>query len=92
MNAARTVLLVLWLAAGAWTGAWAANAAPAPHCSAHEVSMEQAVKVVERQYRARVVKAEMQKSGARTTYVFKLLNDSGKVWTVHFDAATGAVQ
>ena len=31
-------------------------------------------------------------SGGRTTYVLKLLNDAGKVWTVHVDAASGAVQ
>jgi uncharacterized membrane protein YkoI len=38
-----------------------------------------------------VVKAEVQKSGAHTTYVLRLLNESGKVWTVHVDAASGAV-
>jgi uncharacterized membrane protein YkoI len=55
------------------------------------MTMDQAVKLVERQYRARVVKAEVQKSGAHTTYVLRLLNESGKVWTVHVDAASGAV-
>ena len=54
--------------------------------------MDQAVKNVERQYHARVVKAETQRSDGRTTYVLKLLNDAGKVWTVRVDAASGAVQ
>jgi uncharacterized membrane protein YkoI len=54
--------------------------------------MEQAVRMVEQRYRARVVKAESRKDNGRTTYVLKLLNDSGKVWTVHVDAASGAVQ
>lgn len=59
---------------------------------AAEVSMEQAVHMVEQRFHARVVKAEVQKDNGRTTYVLRLLNDSGKVWTVHVDAASGAVQ
>ena len=84
MKAWRSALLVLWLAV-VIPGGLSAAAVP-------EMSMEQAVKVVERQYHARVVKAETRKSGAHTTYVLKLLNDSGKVWTVTVDAASGAVQ
>ena len=83
MNVLRTALLFLWLSAAAAESAHGA--------AAHEMSMEQAVKQVERQYHARVVKAEASKSGAHTTYVLKLLNDSGKVWTVQVDAASGAV-
>jgi uncharacterized membrane protein YkoI len=55
------------------------------------VSMEQAVKMTENRYHARVVKAQTQKDGGRTVYVLRLLNDSGHVWTVRVDAATGAV-
>jgi uncharacterized membrane protein YkoI len=89
MNAHRAALLVLWLSASVVAGAAVAEN---PHpADAHGVSMEQAVKLVEREYRARVVKAETQKSGPHTTYVLKLLNDSGRVWTVHVDAASGAV-
>ena len=87
MNALRTALLFLWLSAAA---AHAAESVHAP-AAVHEMSMEQAVKQVERQYHARVVKAEAHKSSARTTYVLKLLNDSGRVWTVQVDAASGAV-
>jgi uncharacterized membrane protein YkoI len=89
MNAHRAALLVFWLSASVVAGATVADN---PHPGAtHEVSMDQAVKLVEREYRARVVKAETQKNGPHTTYVLKLLNDSGKVWTVHVDAASGAV-
>jgi len=81
MNAPRRALLALWLAA-------ASLGAAAPQ----ELSLDQAVKNVERQYHARVVKAETQRSGTQTTYVLKLLNDAGRVWTVRVDAASGAVQ
>jgi uncharacterized membrane protein YkoI len=89
MNARRAALLILWLSASVAAGA---SVADNPHPGAtHEVTMDQAVKLVERQYHARVVKAETQKNGAHTTYVLKLLNESGRVWTVHVDAASGAV-
>ena len=56
------------------------------------VSMDQAVKMVEQRFHARVVKAEAQKDDGRTVYVLRLLNDSGKVWTVRVDASDGSVQ
>jgi uncharacterized membrane protein YkoI len=93
MNTWRTALTFLWLSVAAAGGAHAAAPPPAANNNAtHEVSMEQAVKMVERQYHARVVKAETQRNGAHVTYVLRLLNESGKVWTVHVDAASGAVQ
>ncbi|HYL71802.1 MAG TPA: PepSY domain-containing protein [Steroidobacteraceae bacterium] len=67
-------------------------AAPAQAAMAQSsVSMDQAVKMVEQRFRARVVKAESQRDGARTVYVLRLLNDSGRVWTVRVDAASGAI-
>jgi uncharacterized membrane protein YkoI len=89
MNTWRTALTLLWLSVAAAGGVRAASPPPAAH---NEVSMEQAVKMVERQYHARVVKAETQRSGAQVIYALRLLDDSGKVWTVHVDAASGAVQ
>jgi uncharacterized membrane protein YkoI len=56
------------------------------------VSMDQAVKMVEQRFSARVVKAEAQKDGSRTVYVLRLLSDSGRVWTVRVDAESGSVQ
>ena len=55
------------------------------------VSMDQAVKMAEQRFKARVVRAESQHDGARTVYVLKLLNEAGRVWTVRVDAANGAI-
>jgi len=57
-----------------------------------EISMDQAVRMVEQKYRARVVKAESQRDNGHTVYVLRLLDESGKVWTVHVDAASGTVR
>jgi uncharacterized membrane protein YkoI len=84
MDAPRTARLFLCLCVAFGAGAHAS--------AAHEMSMEQAVKQVERQYHAHVVKAESHKNGEHTTYVLKLLNDAGRVWTVKVDAATGAIE
>ena len=62
----------------------AARAAPA-------VSMDQAVKLTERRFHARVVKAETEQGDGRTVYVLRLLDEVGRVWTVRVDAASGAV-
>ncbi len=96
MNAWRAALLILWLpvVGAALSAASAAAAEPVGHTvvASAAVSMDQAVKMVEQRYRARVVKAEAQKDNGRTVYVLRLLNDSGKVWTVRVDAADGSVQ
>jgi hypothetical protein len=56
------------------------------------MSMDQAVRMVEERYHARVVKAETERDEGRTLYVLRLLNDAGKVWTVRVDATSGSVQ
>ena len=73
------------------------SASGAPH-SANEIvvadgriSMDQAVKMAEQKFKARVVRAESQDEGGKTVYVLRLLNESGRVWTVKVDAATGTV-
>ena len=83
MKARRTALLLLWLSVAGWLTAAGTAAA---------LSMDQAVKMVEQRYHARVVKAETERDSTRTVYVLRLLSDSGKVWTVRVDAANGAVQ
>lgn len=55
------------------------------------LSMDQAVKMAERRFKARVVRAEAQEEAGRKIYVLRMLNDSGRVWTVRVDAATGEV-
>lgn len=95
---ARAALLILWLTMGPplWAGAGGGSAATAPPARAttagSAVSMDQAVKMVERRFHARVVKAETERDNGRTLYVLRLLSDSGRVWTVRVDAADGAVQ
>jgi uncharacterized membrane protein YkoI len=90
-------LLILWLPAVPWlpagAGAPDSRAAPAPEMTTSStVSMDQAVKMVERRFHARVVKAETERDNGRTVYVLRLLSDAGKVWTVRVDARDGAVQ
>ena len=55
------------------------------------VSMDQAVKMAEQRFKARVVRAEAQRTGVHTIYILKLLNEAGRVWTVRVDAANGAI-
>jgi uncharacterized membrane protein YkoI len=56
------------------------------------LSMDQAVRMVEERYHARVVKAQTEQEEGHTLYVLRLLNDAGKVWTVRVDASSGSVQ
>lgn len=55
------------------------------------VSMDQAVKMAEQRFKARVVRAEAAHEGIHTIYILKLLNDAGHVWTVRVDATNGAI-
>lgn len=55
------------------------------------ISIDQAVKMAEQKYKARVVRAESQDEGGKTVYVLRLLNEAGHVWTVKVDAATGTM-
>jgi len=55
------------------------------------VSMDQAVKMTEQRFKARVVRAETQHEGIKIVYILKLLNDAGHVWTVRVDAQNGAI-
>jgi uncharacterized membrane protein YkoI len=95
------MLLVCGLCAGALAApaALVSAAAPAAQPAAAPlvlprvgVSMDQAVRMVEERYRARVVKAQTELDDGRTLYVLRLLNDAGKVWTVRVDASSGSVQ
>ncbi len=55
------------------------------------VSMDQAVKMAEQRFKARVVRADTQHEGPRTVYILKLLDEAGHVWTVRVDATNGAI-
>ncbi len=102
LRASISTIVILALAAGAVGSEVRASDAPGRAGEAPDrvgdlvlataaVSMDQAVKMAEQRFKARVVRAETQHDGARTIYVLKLLNDAGRVWTVHVDATNGAI-
>jgi uncharacterized membrane protein YkoI len=86
-------VLIATLAAGAVleAGPVLASEVPGEVVATAGVSMDQAVKMAEQRYQARVVRAEAQRDGGRTIYVLKLLNEAGQVWTVRVDAANGVI-
>ena len=101
MKAVRTSLLAavaLVLSAGG-AAVLAQNAPPpAPRPAAHpdapprpRISMDQAVRLAQHRFRARVVRAETQTQGGRTIYVLRMLDYAGRVFAVRVDAATGAI-
>ena len=53
------------------------------------VSLDEAARMAESRFNARVVKAETVGSGDRRVHQIRLLNAQGKVWTVRVDAQTG---
>jgi uncharacterized membrane protein YkoI len=55
------------------------------------LSMDQAVRMAQRRFRARVVRAETQTQGDRTIYVLRMLDGTGRVFAVRVDAASGAI-
>ncbi len=55
------------------------------------ISMDQAVALVERRYKAKVVRAETQTQGDRTIYVLRMLDGTGRVFAVRIDAASGTI-
>jgi uncharacterized membrane protein YkoI len=56
------------------------------------VTLDEAVRKAESQYRARVVRTEVQDEDGRKVYVLKLLSEDGRVITVRIDAATGRMR
>lgn len=62
-----------------------------PVLATTSVSMTEAIRMVERKFRARVVRTETRQEGGHTIYVMRLLSESGHVWTVRVDAANGSI-
>lgn len=56
------------------------------------ISLDEAVRRAEAQYRARVVRTDVQDEDGRKVYVLKLLSEDGRVITVRIDAATGRMR
>jgi uncharacterized membrane protein YkoI len=56
-----------------------------------QLSLDQAIEMVERRFKARVVRPGVEEADGRRVYVLRLLSEEGRVWTVRVDAQTGAV-
>ena len=56
------------------------------------ISLDEAVRRAEAQYRARVVRTDVQDEDGRKVYVLKLLSEDGRVFTVRIDASTGRMR
>jgi uncharacterized membrane protein YkoI len=54
------------------------------------MTLDQAVAMVEKRFKAKVVRTEVRQDGERKVYVLRLLNDD-RVWSVRVDASTGAI-
>jgi uncharacterized membrane protein YkoI len=55
------------------------------------MSLDQAVEMAQRRFRAKAVKAETVESGGKRVHQIRLLSAEGKVWTVRVDAESGAM-
>ncbi len=56
------------------------------------MSLDQAVSMVQKRFKAQVVRKETRDEGNRKVYVLRLYDDkTGRVWTVTVDAASGSV-
>jgi uncharacterized membrane protein YkoI len=64
---------------------------PVAQSASAGISIDQAVRMAEQRFKARVVRAESEQDGGHTIYVLRMLNESGRVWTVRVDASSGAL-
>ncbi len=55
------------------------------------MSLNQAIAMVERRFKARVVRSDVRQEGDRKIYVLRLLDDAGNAQVVRVDAASGAI-
>lgn len=62
-----------------------------PRVEPSRVSLDQAVEMAQRRFRAKAVKAETVESDGRRVHQIRLLSAEGKVWTVRVDAESGAM-
>ncbi|HKU15323.1 MAG TPA: PepSY domain-containing protein [Steroidobacteraceae bacterium] len=62
-----------------------------PRIEPSSVSLDQAVEMAQRRYRAKAVKAETVQNGGKRVHQIRLLSAEGKVWTVRVDAESGAM-
>jgi uncharacterized membrane protein YkoI len=55
------------------------------------LSLDQAIEMAEKRFRARVVRAGVEESNGHRVYVLRLVSEQGRVWTVRVDSQTGSV-
>jgi len=55
------------------------------------MTLDQAIEMAERRFHARVVRAGVEESAGQRTYVLRLINEQGRVWTVRVDAQSGQI-
>jgi uncharacterized membrane protein YkoI len=55
------------------------------------ISLNQAISMVERRFKARVVRSDVRQEGERKIYVLRLLDDAGNAQVVRVDASSGAI-
>jgi uncharacterized membrane protein YkoI len=55
------------------------------------VSLNQAISMVEKRFKARVVRSEVRQDGDRKVYVLRLLDDAGNAQVVRVDASNGSI-
>jgi uncharacterized membrane protein YkoI len=98
MNARRFIGLAVLLAAALRVEGASSDSPPPPSATprvivltAASMSMDQAVKMAEQRFHARVVKAEAEQENGHKVYVLRLLSEAGRVWTVRVDAQSGAL-
>ena len=55
------------------------------------ISLNEAISMVERRFKERVVRSDVRQEGDRKVYVLRLLDDAGNAQVVRVDAASGAI-
>lgn len=61
------------------------------HIQPSGISLDQAVEMVQRRYRAKAIKAETVRNGDKRVHRIRLLSADGKVRNVSVDAESGAM-
>lgn len=93
-------LLLCVLAAGMASPAWAKKHKKDPPDFRGELqreaagrcpgfSLDQVIAQIERKYKARVVRTDVENDGAQCVYVLRLLSDEGRVWKVRVNSRSG---
>ena len=55
------------------------------------ISLNQAISMVEKRFKSRVVRSDVRQDGDRKVYVLRLLDDAGNGQVVRVDASSGAI-